>query len=76
MNDIHQPDIECLVCDDILRRQQLGINKYGTTVAKNPLELRAWLVHSYEEKLDDLIYMRRAIDQIDREAANEQIKKA
>jgi hypothetical protein len=26
--------IEALVCEEIAQRQQLGINKYGTTVAK------------------------------------------
>ena len=29
--------IEFLVCADIARRQQLGIHKYGRTVADNPL---------------------------------------
>jgi len=70
MSDLPPPDIERIVCDDILRRQQLGLAKYGTTVAKNPLTLREWLVHSYQEKLDDVIYMRRAIDQIDRDAVS------
>ena len=50
----------------IAKRQQLGIAKYDTTVARNPLELRAWLVHSLEEKLDDAVYMMRAIEEIDR----------
>ena len=54
------------ICEMIAKRQQLGIAKYGTTVARNPLELRAWLVHSLEEKLDDAVYMMRAIEEIDR----------
>lgn len=54
------------VCKDIAMRQQLGINKYGTTVAENPLELREWLVHAYQEALDQAIYLRRAIEEIDR----------
>ena len=57
---------EARVCSMIAQRQQLGIAKYGTTVAKNPLELRAWLMHSLEEKLDDAVYMMRAIEEIDR----------
>ena len=60
-------DIEQQVCNDILRRQQLGIAKYGTTVAANPLELRQWLQHAYEECLDQAVYLRRAIDEIERE---------
>ena len=59
-------DTETEVCADIKRRQQLGIAKYGTTVAQNPLELRQWLQHSYEEKLDDALYMKRAIQELDK----------
>jgi hypothetical protein len=56
---------EAAVCADIARRQQLGLAKYGTTVAENPLTLRQWLQHAYEETLDQAIYLKRAIDQID-----------
>ena len=59
--------IELLVCQDIAARQQQGILKYGTTVQGNPLELREWLVHAYQESLDYPIYLRRAIDEIDRQ---------
>lgn len=57
--------IERMVCTDIAARQQLGINKYGTTVADNPLTLREWLEHAYLEMLDGAIYLRRAMDEID-----------
>lgn len=57
---------EAGVCADIIRRQRLGIPKYGTTVAENPLGLREWLVHAYEEALDHAIYLKRAIEEIDR----------
>lgn len=60
--------IEAMVCEDIAARQRMGINKYGTTVSLNPLPLRAWLQHAYEEALDQAIYLRRAIEQIDRDA--------
>lgn len=56
---------EAKVCEDIANRQLHGIQKYGTTVADNPLALKAWLQHAYEEKLDDAVYMRRAIEKID-----------
>lgn len=61
--------IEAEVCTDIARRQQMGINKYGTTVAENQLSLRCWLVHQYEELLDAAIYCKRAIAEIDAERA-------
>lgn len=57
---------EARVMADIEQRQQLGIAKYGTTVADNPLSLREWLQHAYEECLDQAVYLRRAIEQIDK----------
>lgn len=57
---------EALVCEDIAKRQQLGVNKYGTTVCANPLELREWLQHAYEEALDQAIYLKRAIQELDK----------
>lgn len=57
--------IEACVCDDIAHRQQIGIKKYGQTVAENPLSLRDWLQHAYEESLDHAVYLKRAISEID-----------
>lgn len=56
---------EARVCELIAQRQAMGIEKYGTTVAENPLALRAWLVHQLEELLDAAIYCQRAIEEID-----------
>jgi predicted Holliday junction resolvase-like endonuclease len=56
---------EAGVCADIARRQELGIQKYGTSVAENPASLREWMQHSYEEKLDDAVYMKRQIEKLD-----------
>lgn len=60
--------IEAAVCEDIARRQQLGIAKYGVTVADNPLALPAWLRHAYEKALDLAIYLRRTIAALDQGA--------
>jgi len=57
--------IEAAVCRDIADRQQKGIAKYGVTVAENPLELREWLQHAYEETLDKAIYLKRAIAEME-----------
>lgn len=59
---------EARVCGDIARRQALGLNKYGKTVEGNPLPLREWLIHQYEELLDAAIYCRRAIEELDKQA--------
>ncbi len=52
---------EAEVCADIAARQQRGIAKYGVTVQDNPLPLKEWLQHAYEETLDKAIYLKRAI---------------
>lgn len=55
-----------MVCKDIADRQRLGINKYGTTVMEsNEIGLKPWLVHAYQECLDQAIYLRRAIEEIE-----------
>lgn len=59
-------DTETLVCEDIKKRQQVGIRKYQTTVASNPLELRWWLQHQYEELLDAAVYTKRAIQELEK----------
>jgi hypothetical protein len=67
MSDNQFPQgIEKEVCEDITWRQQMGVQKYGMTVANNPLELRQWLQHAYEEALDNAIYLKRAISEIDK----------
>lgn len=56
---------EARVVADICERQKQGTAKYGTTVAVNSLPLRAWLQHAYEECLDQAVYLRRAIEEMD-----------
>lgn len=58
-------DTERLVAGDILTRQAHGLKKYGVTVAENPLPLRAWAQHAYEEALDFAVYLKRIIQEID-----------
>jgi hypothetical protein len=58
---------EARVIAIIAERQKLGIAKYGTTVAENPLSLRQWLQHALEESLDQAIYLQRAIEKLDKQ---------
>ncbi len=60
-------DIEYMVAADIFERQRVGLKKYGVSVKDNPLPLRDWLQHAYEESLDHAIYLRRAMNEIDKE---------
>ena len=68
MSAAHTPTgTEAKVCALIAQRQALGIAKYGTTVASNPLALREWLQHQLEELLDAAVYVQRAIDELEAE---------
>ena len=67
--------VEASVCSDITERQRKGIAKYGMTVAENPLPLRDWLQHAYEETLDKAIYLKRAIAEIDGRESHAIIKR-
>lgn len=58
--------VEAEICKMIADRQALGIEKYGQTVADNPLPLYAWLQHALEECLDQAVYLKRAINAIER----------
>ncbi len=64
---------EARVCGDIATRQVAGIAKYGLTVEGNPLSLRQWLQHAYEECLDQAVYLKRAMEEMDNE--NQQPKR-
>ena len=67
---------EAAVCADISRRQQLGIKKYGVSVAENPLSLRAWLQHAYEETLDQAVYLKRAVEELDGDGGKRSFQQA
>jgi len=58
---------ELQVCQLIAERQMRGVEKYGTTVQANPLTLRDWLQHALEESLDHAIYLKRAIEELDKQ---------
>lgn len=54
--------IEAQVCQDIARRQQMGIKKYGTQLADNPAGEIERLQHAYEETLDLANYLKWQIE--------------
>jgi hypothetical protein len=47
-------------------RAQIGKAKYGVDLDRTDLSLKEWLQHSIEEKLDDILYMQRALKEIER----------
>jgi hypothetical protein len=66
--NIEVTGIEALVCQEIARRQLVGLTKYGMSVIDNPAQFRAWLTHAYEEALDMAVYLRRAMHDLDKQA--------
>ncbi len=66
----HPPQIDPVVEDVramLHARSIVGIRKYGCTTASNPLSLREWLQHALEECLDQAVYLRRAIAEIEKD---------
>lgn len=57
--------VEARVCEDIAKRQETGMAKYGMSVADNPLVFRSWLQHAYEECLDQAVYLKKAMEKFD-----------
>lgn len=53
------------VREDLLRRSQVGVKKYGVTLDRNDLSLKDWLQHAYEECLDQANYLKKAILEIE-----------
>lgn len=51
----------------LLKRSDDGIAKYGATLDRDDLDLRAWLNHALEECLDQANYLMRAIVELDRD---------
>ena len=50
----------------LLQRSEVGLKKYGKTTVDNPLELKAWLTHALEEALDQAVYLRRSIVELEK----------
>jgi len=53
----------------LLQRSQVGVKKYGTTLADNPLTHKQWLQHGLEEALDLSNYLMAAIMQLESQEA-------
>lgn len=53
--------IEKSVADKLLKRAELGFNKYGTTMARNDLSELEWLIHAQEEAMDLSVYLEKLI---------------
>ena len=62
--NIEVTGIEAIVCQEIARRQRVGLSKYGITLANNPAEIVARLQYFKEELLDGALYAEWAIQKL------------
>jgi hypothetical protein len=53
------------VIKDMIAREQLGIKKYGTTIDRDDYNLKDWLQHALEEQMDSVLYLKKAIQQLE-----------
>jgi hypothetical protein len=49
------------IIDQLVTRHRIGKAKYGTDMDRTDLDLKDWLQHSIEEKLDDILYMQKIL---------------
>ncbi len=49
------------IIDDLLSREDKGLQEYGTTMDRTDLTEQDWLQHAYEEALDLAIYLKKII---------------
>lgn len=46
------------IISDLVEREAMGFEKYGTTVDKASLSNKQWMQHAYEEALDFAVYLK------------------
>ena len=50
------------VVDKYEQRSAVGIKKYGTTLDRNDLELKEWIIHLQEELMDATLYLEKILE--------------
>jgi hypothetical protein len=54
--------IEENVCFKILKRSEIGKEKYGVTMERQDLNRLQWLKHAQEEAMDIAVYLEKLIE--------------
>lgn len=57
------------IIDKFVERATIGREKYGTDLDRQDLSLEDWLEHSLQEKMDDILYIQKALKTL-RESKN------
>jgi hypothetical protein len=63
-NDFTPDSIVQTIIERFVERAKMGKEKYGQTLDRSDLSLEDWLEHSIQEKLDDILYMQKALKEI------------
>ena len=71
-NPIEDPIVE-MVRERLKTRSEVGIRKYGKTLARKDLSLKQWLYHALEEAMDYCLYLQRAIVEIEEKESREPV---
>jgi hypothetical protein len=53
------------------KRSEMGIEKYNTTLEKNNLQLKEWLVHLQEELMDATLYIEKSLSKLNDKSLND-----
>jgi hypothetical protein len=64
---LYDPIVET-VRTKLLARSQVGIRKYKTTLGREDLTVRQWLVHAQEEAMDLANYLEVLIQEYDKKS--------
>jgi hypothetical protein len=63
-NDFTPDSVVQTIIERFVERAKFGEKKYGTNLDRKDLSLEDWLEHSIQEKLDDILYMQKALKEI------------
>ncbi len=47
------------VIDSFIKRSNLGLQKYGTTLDRDDLKVLDWIQHAQEEHMDAILYLEK-----------------
>ena len=59
------------VVDKFVGRSDVGYEKYGVTLDKDPSELLEWLNHLQEELMDAVLYLQKAKEKYETERSED-----
>lgn len=59
------------VVDKFVGRSDIGYEKYGVTLDKDPSEMLEWLNHLQEELMDAVLYLQKAKEKYEAERSED-----